>query len=406
MRLPVLSLGFAALLSVATTPALARTTRGKAKDASPRKAPADVVEVIKVAPIRAKAGAGPERGTAALGARFAVTARRQAGGCRGDWLAIGERAWICSRFTKDSDARPSGRVLPDVPKGQLMPASTYVLAHHPHLYKELADIDAARPTRFWGKHAFELLGRIERGGTAYVQVSIGYIPAAETEVATPSDVSGVPIHDAKDLPFVFAHLHEGAPLYDETGAPTGKTMARWGRADLLGEVTLQKTPYFRIRTGGHDRLVAQTSVRKVGLAEPPKGIKPDEKWVDVDLPHQVLVAYEGTRPVMATLVSTANRSTPDGTFRIYKKRANTPLRSRPNAIGKYWMEVPWVMTIFGSIAIHPSYWHDEFGTTASHGCVNMTPADARWLWSWSDPQLPPGWASIDQSPSTLVRIRR
>ena len=46
MRLPVLSLGFAALLSVATTPALARTTRGKAKDASPRKAPADVVEVI------------------------------------------------------------------------------------------------------------------------------------------------------------------------------------------------------------------------------------------------------------------------------------------------------------------------------------------------------------------------
>ena len=51
---------------------------------------------------------------------------------------------------------PSADVLPEVPKGQLLPAQTYVLAHHPHLYKSLADIDANHWERFWGKHAFEL----------------------------------------------------------------------------------------------------------------------------------------------------------------------------------------------------------------------------------------------------------
>jgi len=366
----------------------------------------DVVEIVKVAPIVAKPGAKNERGTAALGARFAVLARRQDRGCRGDWLSIGERAWVCARFTKASDGKPSGATLPEVPRGQLMPAETYVLAHHPRLYKTLEDIDAGRSEKFWGKHAFELLGRFERGGVAYVQVSVGYLPALETEVATPSDVAGLHIKAGTDFPFVFAHLHDGAAVYDESGGRVSEKLDRWERAALLGETTIGKQTFFRVRIGRHDRLLLKASARVVALATPPAGVESDEKWVDVDLAHQVMVAYEGKRPVLATLVSTANRSTPQGTFRIYKKRANTPLRSRPRAIGKYWMEVPWVMTIFGSIAIHPSYWHDEFGTTASHGCVNLTPADARWLWSWSDPQLPPGWASIDQSPGTLVRIRR
>jgi hypothetical protein len=57
---------------------------------------------------------------------------------------------------------------------------------------------------------------------------------------------------------------------------------------------------------------------------------------------------------------------------------------------------------------HTAYWHDQFGTRRSHGCVNLAPRDARWLYFWSDPQAPPGWtmsAGVVEAPGSIVRIR-
>ena len=72
--------------------------------------------------------------------------------------------------------------------------------------------------------------------------------------------------------------------------------------------------------------------------------------------------------------------------------------------------VPWTQFFSPEkgLALHTAYWHDQFGTRRSHGCVNLAPRDARWLYFWSDPQVPPGWtmaAGMVEAPGSIVRIR-
>lgn len=62
----------------------------------------------------------------------------------------------------------------------------------------------------------------------------------------------------------------------------------------------------------------------------------------------------------------------------------------------------------GNYAVHTSYWHDGFGGTRSHGCINLAPRDARLLYLWSSPDVPPGWTAVygdEDHPGSLVRVR-
>jgi lipoprotein-anchoring transpeptidase ErfK/SrfK len=120
----------------------------------------------------------------------------------------------------------------------------------------------------------------------------------------------------------------------------------------------------------------------------------DEQWIHVDLAEQVLVAYEGDRPVLATLVSSGKEGfePPVGLFRVHKKYATVTMSGPDPDAGTYTVEeVPWTMYYWGSFALHGAYWHDEFGRVRSHGCTNLPPIDAHWLFHWSAPALPQGW---------------
>ncbi|HKY35366.1 MAG TPA: L,D-transpeptidase [Polyangiaceae bacterium] len=72
-------------------------------------------------------------------------------------------------------------------------------------------------------------------------------------------------------------------------------------------------------------------------------------------------------------------------------------------------DVPWIQYFAAGYALHGAYWHDVFGTARSHGCVNLTPIDARYVFLWTDPPLPPGWHGInvgsDMGEGTAVEIR-
>jgi hypothetical protein len=72
--------------------------------------------------------------------------------------------------------------------------------------------------------------------------------------------------------------------------------------------------------------------------------------------------------------------------------------------------VPWVEYFEGSYALHAAYWHDDFGRPRSHGCVNMSPVDARRVFMWTDPPLPDGWHGVKAGKTmgqgTWVRVRR
>lgn len=144
----------------------------------------------------------------------------------------------------------------------------------------------------------------------------------------------------------------------------------------------------------------------VGLAVQrprPSWIGATERWIDIDLAQQVLVAFDGETAAYATLVSTGRRNnnenehfnTPTGQYRIYAKHVTTTMDGDTAGDNPYSIEdVPWVMYFFESYAIHGAFWHEQWGWRMSHGCVNMAPNDARWMFNWASPQLPEGWHGI------------
>jgi lipoprotein-anchoring transpeptidase ErfK/SrfK len=137
------------------------------------------------------------------------------------------------------------------------------------------------------------------------------------------------------------------------------------------------------------------------------------KWIDVSIPRQTLVAYEGTRPVYATLVSTGAGGTGDpkethatiqGAFKIYEKHVSVTMAGREASDPFDLRDVPFVQYFSGGYALHAAYWHDDFGRMRSHGCVNLSPVDAAWLFQWTDPRVPPGWHGTMSASGTIVYV--
>ncbi len=137
------------------------------------------------------------------------------------------------------------------------------------------------------------------------------------------------------------------------------------------------------------------------------------KWIDVSIPRQLLVAWEGTKPVYATLVSTGVGGTGDpeethatiqGMFRIYEKHITHTMAGREAADPFDLRDVPFVQYFTGGYALHAAYWHDDFGHLHSHGCVNLAPKDAAWLFAWTDPRVPDGWHGTMSNGGTIVFV--
>ena len=96
---------------------------------------------------------------------------------------------------------------------------------------------------------------------------------------------------------------------------------------------------------------------------------------------QTVTAYQGWTPVYTARTSTGTWATPTvvGTFHIYAKYVSTTM-SGP---GYYLTNVPHTMYFYRGYAIHGTYWHNNFGTPMSHGCVNMYTPDAEWMFYFS-----------------------
>ncbi len=231
---------------------------------------------------------------------------------------------------------------------------------------------------------------------------------------------GVELDAEHTLPYAWM-VSENGFLY--TIAPSGRAVSYHRRVPRLTEVALGAVDPLVIGTNtyyptpdGH--AVNARSVRRATLRTPPDGVGPAERWIDVDLDEQVLVAYEGPRPVFATLVSSGRRDRPDalerfetpaGSFRINTKHVTATMDGDTASDGPYSIEdVPWVMYFHGSYALHGAFWHNFFGWRMSHGCVNLAPTDARRVFLWADPQLPAAWHGIyagDPATGSRVELR-
>lgn len=139
------------------------------------------------------------------------------------------------------------------------------------------------------------------------------------------------------------------------------------------------------------------------------------KWIDVSIRDQVLVAYEGKKAVYATLVSTGLGGLGDpekvpatvrGTFMIHAKHVSSTMDGEEDISDSFELrDVPFVQYFHKGYALHGTYWHDDFGKVRSHGCVNLAPADAAWLFEWTDPEVPKTWhGAINKERGTVVYI--
>lgn len=181
-------------------------------------------------------------------------------------------------------------------------------------------------------------------------------------------------------------------------------LPKWTALELSGEPKTIDGVVFDLTTSGFWVRVADLMV---ATPEPPSDLGENEKWIDVDLSRQSLVAFEGKHPVYATRISSGkhwswdpehDHATPTGSYRIYEKHVSTTMDGDVAADGPYSIEdVPWVMYFQGSYALHGAFWHNLFGTTRSHGCINMSPIDAREIFFWSEPSLPKGWHGVFQT---------
>jgi lipoprotein-anchoring transpeptidase ErfK/SrfK len=106
------------------------------------------------------------------------------------------------------------------------------------------------------------------------------------------------------------------------------------------------------------------------------------RWVDVDLGDQILTAYDGSAPIMTFLISSGTTAHPTltGQFRIWVKLEST----RMTGPGYDLEDVPYTMYFYEGYGLHGAYWHDNFGTPMSHGCVNLSPTDAEWLFHFAN----------------------
>lgn len=121
-------------------------------------------------------------------------------------------------------------------------------------------------------------------------------------------------------------------------------------------------------------------------APPPSGHGENgEKWIDINLSTQRITAYEGRTPVYTALVSTgiARYPTVVGTFKIYAKYLSTRMTGGSGADYYDLPNVPHTMYFYRGYAIHGAYWHNNFGTPMSHGCVNLSLPDAEWFYNWA-----------------------
>ena len=238
------------------------------------------------------------------------------------------------------------------------------------------------------------------------------VPADAMTPAEPPSMRGVVLGAEWQPPIGFVYRRGASALRRDTA--TGQLRER-GEADYHRPLRLTAEQIERhgggmYRVARDGTIVRETALRIIDPIARPTQVPEGDRWIHVDLSDQTLVAYEGDRAVFATLVSTGREGfeTPTGTYRIQSKHVSTTMDDTDSPTEAYSIEdVPWTMYFEGSYALHAAFWHDNFGRQRSHGCVNLAPADARWLFEWTTPGMPAGWHGIIASartPGTWVHI--
>jgi hypothetical protein len=236
--------------------------------------------------------------------------------------------------------------------------------------------------------------------SGYVQ-PVENTPSAEiiTEVADPGFWSQVcvPIAEARwrpTSPYVGYKLYYGT-VYRVVGATADEDGNWWYQ--LQEGITYSPGPY-----------VPAWSVRRI----PPEEMAPisprrSDKWIEINIDAQTLTCFEGDTAVFSTGVASGvyAMATPRGEHRMLYKRYTSRMIGG-NGDNRY--DLPGVAFpvyfTWTAVAIHGTYWHNDFCQRHSHGCVNVTNQAAQWVFRWTDPVVPYSEARMNATPENGTPI--
>lgn len=224
-------------------------------------------------------------------------------------------------------------------------------------------------------------------------------PAGELAVVT------VPFSDAvwnlRQQEYLAYRLYFGSThwvyevAYDEAGKP-------WYR------INDDKWLIHYFVSGAHLHLVTPAEVAPLSADVPF-----DAKRLEIRLPEQIVIAYEMDQPVWMARTATGARfrdgdyRTPAGVYMTNRKRPSRHMAAGDGADANSYdlPGVPWVSYLMeNGISFHGTYWHNNFGRPRSHGCVNLAPHHAHWVYRWSNPVVPLTNMTASEKTGTMVAV--
>jgi len=269
------------------------------------------------------------------------------------------------------------------------------------------------------------LSEVRAGNDDYLLgADLSYVPKQAVTPLPRSDFHGVELGAEQKLPLALFRgrdrpkLSRGPDGFVETGEKfarlshvglTGK------REELGGERFLETSDGSWVRAS--DAVVPTPSEQAPWGTAAPKG---RGTWIEVSVNGGWLIAYENVTPVFVTLISPGRGGaakpdedpipearTPLGAFPISGKFATATMEAPGNLIHS---AVPWTQNFSGPHALHAAYWHDDWGSPKSGGCINVSPLDGKKLFAWTEPALPEGWHGVRwmpwRGPATMMVIHR
>ena len=439
---------------------LALTLSALGQDASPPTPPAQggegqpavsrVTSTVLLNVRSEPSGLSPLRGRLVPGAAVEVIDTVQGPGCEEGWARLAGEGYACHRWLVPTEATP--RPLPVLVAFDPPEPAEYAT------YRDTGRYDRAPAARSQALLPF-VYGKRWRGWQGYVYASaehfdhgdapieqldrgskhafLGAVDTSRGQVLVQEDGSVVPADDVFLYPVdrlqgwdlvqapvlagylpAFAFRYEGARLRTE---PSSKA-AVGGVVEYHARLVLDATPaspdgrWWRVPDGlgpgVHGFVEEGVDVRRWEGAPAPAEVGAEQVWLDIDRGQQLLALRRGEAVEYLTLVSTGEGGryeTPAGLFRLQDQAAWGDMASLPGAEEEYHVEkVPWVAHFKPRYALHGAYWHWGFGHRASHGCVNLAPRDAAWLFARLEPALPPGWHTVFADPAhpgSVVRVR-
>lgn len=328
------------------------------------------------------------------------------------WLAAAPRGWVCARHARPSADEPLATALPVVPAGRLVPQDYYSVAKGAPRYADEAAVRAGTPLPDPKHTSSYMVTRdedpaVEVDGTDYVKTSVGWVAASDVTKFRPSTFAGIDLvaTPPPSWPFAWVYAADRKKVVARTDAakkaPKGATFEHRAIVPVLEE----QGGFVRVADG---QWIDRTSLRVARTRPRPAIADAHAKWIDLDRDEQVMIAYDGDTPVFATLFSSGRRKdyTPPAIYRIRSKSALTKMSAEEQESSFYEVsEVPWATRFRSGLYFHAAYWHDRFGHVNSHGCVNLSAHDAKWVYDWTDPVMPAGWSEVEVPMAGAMVVR-